>query len=267
MEDLQNYLIQIGFSALEAQIYLALLDHGMLSAYQLAKTIDIARPSIYNALGNMEKKGMVEVVPNSTVLYIAQKPEILLNKIESEHTRSMQQAKEQLHNFCETRYEEQVATVQNFEIVAGKARDMIRNAKKEIYINTDMNLDFLKEEMETAISAGIRIVVFSFFDIVLPVDGVELFTHHRMMEKDHIPTRLLVVVDEELVLIADAQTNRGNWKGIITNNRLMIKIISEHIHNDIYLLKIYGRIGDSMYGEELWVDTAFEQREKGKLSY
>ena len=50
-----------------------------MSPYQIAKKVDISRPSIYNALGHMVNKGMVELVPEDTVMYIAQDPEILIN--------------------------------------------------------------------------------------------------------------------------------------------------------------------------------------------
>lgn len=50
-----------------------------MSPYQIAKKVDISRPSIYNALGHMVNKGMVELVPEDTVMYIAQDLEILIN--------------------------------------------------------------------------------------------------------------------------------------------------------------------------------------------
>lgn len=50
-----------------------------MSPYQIAKKVDISRPSIYNALEHMVNKGMVELVPEDTVMYIAQDPEILIN--------------------------------------------------------------------------------------------------------------------------------------------------------------------------------------------
>ena len=72
---LQETLEHLNFSRLEAQIYMALIGSEPMSAYQLAKKIAIARPSIYNALEHMLDKGMVELVPDQTALYAAQEPE------------------------------------------------------------------------------------------------------------------------------------------------------------------------------------------------
>ena len=54
---LQETLEHLNFSRLEAQIYMALIGSEPMSAYQLAKKIAIARPSIYNALEHMLDKG------------------------------------------------------------------------------------------------------------------------------------------------------------------------------------------------------------------
>ena len=59
METIRKSLEGLGFSALEVNIYLILLDNGTMSPYQIAKKVDISRSSIYNALEHMVDKGMV----------------------------------------------------------------------------------------------------------------------------------------------------------------------------------------------------------------
>jgi len=86
-------LERLNFSRLEAQIYLALLDSEPMSAYQLAKKIEMSRPAIYNSLEHMLDKGMVSVIPNSTSLYTAQSPEVILEKIKTEMTEGLAVAK------------------------------------------------------------------------------------------------------------------------------------------------------------------------------
>ena len=46
---IEKNLEKLNFTKLETQIYLALLGSEPLSPYQLAKKIEIARASIYNA--------------------------------------------------------------------------------------------------------------------------------------------------------------------------------------------------------------------------
>ena len=90
--ELLIHLENIGLNNLEAKIYLNLLSQGEMSAYQLAKKIEIARPSIYNALEHMVDKGIVEYVPEKTPLYIAKNPKLLLGKIKKNMEDSLTSA-------------------------------------------------------------------------------------------------------------------------------------------------------------------------------
>ena len=92
METIRKSLEGLGFSTLEVNIYLILLDNGTMSPYQIAKKVDISRSSIYNALEHMVDKGMVEVIPEDTVMYIAKEPEVLLNKVASDNKKNISNA-------------------------------------------------------------------------------------------------------------------------------------------------------------------------------
>jgi sugar-specific transcriptional regulator TrmB len=262
IDNLVTNLEKIGFSKLESQIYLVLLEGGNMSAYQIAKKINISRPSIYNALDHMVMKSIVEIIPNSTALYVAQKPEVLIKKIQYEFDYNAKKVTEGLKEFKETRYEEQFANISGFKAILYKAKDMIANAQREVYLNADFNLEDLTEDIKQLVDRGIRVVVFSFYSMNIPVKNVAFYSHMMKMGKEHAPSRLMVVVDETMVLVADATKNQEKWIGTVTNNSLMIKIISEHIHNDIYLLKLrekYGKEIDDLF----YIGTDYEIRERG----
>ncbi|MBD7910995.1 MULTISPECIES: TrmB family transcriptional regulator [Clostridium] len=260
IDNLVTNLEKIGFSKLESQIYLALLEGGNRSAYQIAKKINISRPSIYNALEHMVMKGMVEVIPNSTALYIAEKPEVLIKKVQYEFDSNAKKVSEGLNEFKETRYEEHFANISGFEAILYKAKDIIANAQREVYLNSDFDLEYLTEDIRKLTDRGIRVVTFSFYDIGMTIKKVEFYSHMRKMREGHVPSRLMVVVDQTIVLVADASKNQEKWIGTVTNNPLMIKIMSEHIHNDIYLLKLrekYGKEIDDLFH----IGTDYETRE------
>lgn len=50
-------------------------------------------------------------------------------------------------------------------------------------------------------------------------------------------------------------------KETVTGNKLFVKIMSEHIHNDIYLLKLRELYGRGMY-DKIHIDTAYERRNR-----
>lgn len=261
-ENLEETLVGLGFSVLEAKIYLALLRCGNQSAYQLAKEIEISRPSIYNALEHMVHKGFVEQIPNPTALYKAVEPEFLLKKLQNTYTAYLQNAEEELKDYQSQLYNEQTANLQGKTTIVEKICGLIRHSQTEIYINTDMDLDLFKDELQAATKRNVRVVLFSFYNLKPVIEGMEIYTHGREM-KDHIPTRFMIVSDNEQMIVSDLRPKDEQWLATVTDNRLMIKIISEHIHNDIYLLNIRNRYGKEIYEDYLHIHTAFEDRERG----
>lgn len=259
MERIRSSLEGLGFSKLEVNIYLILLDNGAMSPYQISKKVDISRSSIYNALEHMLNKGMVEVIPEDTVMYIAKEPEVLLNKVESDYKKNISNAKDGLKDYLETRYEDKSAIIKGYDNIISKVEYIIDNAEKEVFINTDIELDIFEDVFRRAIKRNVRIIVFSFVISHSAVSEVEVYSHERKRVSDNSNNRLMIVADESLVLIADSDNARGNWSGTVSNNKLMKDVVREHIHNDIYMLKIRDIYGREMY-EKIHLDTSLEKK-------
>lgn len=259
MHEMILSLEALGFSTLECKIYLALLDYGAMSPYQIAKKVDISRPSIYNALEHMVNKGMVEIVPEETVMYIAQDPEILINKLEKEYKENIHNASAGLKRYLETRHEEKYAILNDRDIILEKARKMIREAKQEIFINTDIDLNELEQDFKVAAANKVRMIVFSFVKQDVNCNGVEIYSHDRERTSKNTNTRFMLVADDDMVLIADADNGREKWTGTISNNNLMKSIVREHIHNDIYMLKIRDIYGKEIY-DKIHINTTLEMK-------
>lgn len=250
----------LNFTKLESQIYLALLDNGKMSPYQLAKKIDIARSSIYNTLEHMLNKGMIEVIDGDTARYMAKEPEVLLSKLKEEYVENAGKAQNYLHKYLSTGYEEEYANIKGIENIVHKVRQIINNAQNDIYINLDFDLTLIQGDIINAANRGIKVTIFSFYNVELDVENVKVYSHHKEHESDYTPGRLIVAVDNEMVIIADNNTERDVWYAVVTNNKLMIKIASEHIHNDIYLLKLRGTFADKKFPPDTYIHTAFEDR-------
>ena len=76
-------------------------------------------------------------------------------------------------------------------------------------------------------------------------EDVEFYTHGGMLTA-HQPSRLMLVTDRQMTLTADCGAF-ANWSGTVSNNGLMVKILSEHIQHDITLLQLQEKYGLEMY--------------------
>jgi len=61
MSDIKHRLEDMGFTALEADIYLHLLQHGATTGYAVAKAIGKAVANTYKGIESLRSKGAVEV--------------------------------------------------------------------------------------------------------------------------------------------------------------------------------------------------------------
>ena len=117
----------------------------------------------------------------------------------------------------------------------------------------------MKDELLDAVNRKVRVIAFSFVEQALNCEGVEIYSHDRPWTQDNNNTRLMIVADDDMALVADACNGRGNWKGSVTNNALMKSIIKEHIHNDIYMLKLRNIYGREIY-DKVYINTKLEKR-------
>lgn len=80
--DLLELLNQIGLNEKESQVYLALLELGTATVHPIATKANIKRPTAYLVLDDLQRKGLVSVIPREKkIMYTAETPEKLLNDL------------------------------------------------------------------------------------------------------------------------------------------------------------------------------------------
>lgn len=260
MNEIIDCLCKLNFSKLEAQIYLTLLERGKMSGYQIAKKINISRSSVYAALDHMYEQGIILLLSEDVQVYIAQNPKVLFLRLKEEYSENASIAASQLQHLYEERFEERFTNIKGFETIVSNAKELLQEAKKEVYINTDFDLHLFDKELKMLRKNGVRVIVFSF--AILNHDGldIEFFTHSEPACSEEMPSRIMLVTDCSTTLVADKSREREVWFGTITNNALMVSIISEHIHNDIYLLKLKQKNGKELIDDKIKLNTMLENR-------
>ncbi len=70
----------------------------------------------------------------------------------------------------------------------------------------------------------------------------------------------MLVSDMKRAISAGVEEN-GEFVGTISENRLFIKIIAEHIHHDIYLMKLKEKHKKDMIEEDILINSIQERRD------
>lgn len=103
----------LGLSDYEQKTYETLIQLGKSSASQISRESKVSYGKIYEVLGSLERKGLVQIIPEKSKRFIATSPERLL-KIVEEKEKDMKFIKEEitkLKQVYETQEEEVIQTV------------------------------------------------------------------------------------------------------------------------------------------------------------
>ncbi|SMC20785.1 Sugar-specific transcriptional regulator TrmB [Clostridium acidisoli DSM 12555] len=259
VDEILSLLKKLNFSKTEAAVYVDLLKNSSLNGYQIAKNLNISRSSVYSALDNLYKKGVVFLLPGDSQIYKAEDPSVLTNKMKDEFVEAADLLEIKLQQLKTTDSEERYLNIEGYNNVVAKVKELLLIAKKEVYINTDFDLQIFSKEFIELQKRSVRIIIFSFSKVNGENLPVEIYKHddYNCFGKQ---TRIMLVVDCKKTLVADKGPNREEFLGTFTENALLTAVVSEHIHNDIYLLKLKKIYKKNLINKDIKLNTMFENR-------
>jgi sugar-specific transcriptional regulator TrmB len=244
METTINLLMKLNFSRNEAVVYYYLLENPGMTVYQIAKDLNLSRSSIYPIVEKLYLEGVLLLENKDKDLYYAEDPSALLKNLSVGYEENIKTAKKALKQVFKKAERETYLNFVSYNAMIAKAKTMLLSAQKEVYINTDLDCQVFDDEFKVLEENKVRVIYFSFKKSTYKRSNVEIYSHGYEFSE---PNRLMLVVDYEFVLVGNINLLRDEWLGTFTNNPLMVRIISEHIHHDIYLLKIEQKLGTNLF--------------------
>jgi HTH-type transcriptional regulator, sugar sensing transcriptional regulator len=252
VSELVTKLMDFGFTKTDALVYINLLKNGRSSGYKIAKEISISRSSVYSSIDNLYTNGYIFMSDGDTKEYEAKSPDLIFSQIEKKTVENINILKTELSKMMLQEEKEFVYNLTGSENLLQKAKEIINQANLEVYLNTDFNLDLFSKELSDAVERGVRVIGFSFNKMSKPHEKIELYSRSETEETEYPSHRFMCVADMKLALMF---SHREETVGLYANNRLIVKMIAEHIHSDIYLTE-YERLEPE---KRVRVNTIHEQ--------
>lgn len=269
-EELIKKLEELNFNKIEAKVYIVLVKYNELNGSQIAKKINASRSSVYLALDNLYKRGCVYLISGDTNMYIAEKPEILIGKMKRNFEDTANAIKDELLQLEQGDNEKNYYNLSGTQNFINKAKELLLYATKEVYINTCIDLQIFKSEFDALKKKGVRIIVFTYKKMDIDDLPIELYRHsiedYDRTEYKEDEIRLMMVVDLKYTLICSTNNENVEMTGTFTENQFLANIISEHIHHDIYLLKLKEREGKELIDQDILIDSLLENKMYNKIS-
>ena len=102
------------------------------------------------------------MIPNGSKEYEAKEPEKIFEEIEKKFHKNAESIKKQLKNIERPLKKDYYLRIEGYENIIHTLHNVIKDAKKEIYLNTDFNLEIMEADLKEAVKRGVRIIIFSF---------------------------------------------------------------------------------------------------------
>ncbi|GAA0179913.1 TrmB family transcriptional regulator [Clostridium sediminicola] len=258
MDSLVTKLEKMNFTKTESRVYLSLLKHGDINGYQIGKILELSRSSVYSALESLYSKGAITLLPGNSKIYSPRNPKDLIENIKNDFNDSADELMGDLKNIQMKKTNEGYMNIKGEKNIVSKMNEMIKNSTKEIYMNTDFDVELFKDAIHEATKRNVRVVMFSFSALDFKGIPLEFYSHGIRVSECGSNTRLMLVIDYNEVLIASKGMDE-DYIGTFSFNKLLVQITSEHIHNDIYLLKLKEKFGDDLFDQNIILNTLMEK--------
>ncbi|MFC1936530.1 TrmB family transcriptional regulator [Chloroflexota bacterium] len=245
--DLQNSLMQIGFTEYEAKTYLALLADFPTTGYQISKNSGVPRSMVYEVLSRLKLRGAVlETIEGRASLYRPLPPSVLLEKYDTELQRTMENLRTGLDKLYTAIDDERTWSINGLPSVLAYAAQMIRQVEEEIMlVVNDQALEELRGEIEAAAERGARVRAVLTGEEELGVGDV---TRHPPLESElhGLTHTLLVIGDSREVLVAGSE---AETTATITTNVNLVLIARQFVWMELFTQRIFSRLGDDLLAQ------------------
>lgn len=153
-----------GLTGQEALIYEALLKHGDMTGYEVAKETGISRSNVYSALSALTEKGAAYLMESEATKYRPVPVKTFSENVLKELNRKAKELEELSPKQVETK--EGYVTISGTKHIKNKISEMLKACDYRLYILAKaVLLKEYKEEIEALVREGKKIVVLSEEDI------------------------------------------------------------------------------------------------------
>jgi len=231
MEKLISLLKHFNFTESESKIYIALLQNGPRSGYEVSKISGVPRSKVYNILEILIQKGAVIVAHvEKSSLYKAESVECVINNLKKQNEDILSELESELIHFDEKVDNEQIWQVKGYSNLLSKCVSMIRNSQEQVLIQVWK--EDLSQELEDVLykkqeELG-KVLVILFEENKLSDTGGRWIT---------------ITIDSKEMFYATIK-NEKIAEGIYTSNASMVFFANEYIKHDAYCIKLIERMSD-----------------------
>lgn len=259
MEDLIQKLKNLGLNSYEAKVYIALLKKYPATGYEISQCADIPQSRAYDALKSLVNEKLAFSSDEKPQKYTPIAPKELTQRYKRKMNSTLDYLEKKLPNVKEF-YNEPIHSIQGYENIINKIKEIIKNTKNSIYIeiwNEDFKLieTTLREAYDNEVD--VKIVGYnsikSNFGMIYNHDGGKEF------ENTFGSRGIYIVSDNNEGLFGTIEADV-----IWTKNPHVVLLLKEFIIHDMYLLDVGENFPEQL---KYFYGTGFRRLKEKILTY
>lgn len=255
MEDVIESLKELGFNTYEAKVYLALLKKYPATGYEVSQIADVPQSRAYDTLRALEKDKIVVATNLKPVTYTPIKPTELTKRFKRKINSTLEFLDKNLPSVKDD-YTEPILSIAGAANIREKIIEIIKNAKKEIYIEIwSHDFRIMEPYFFDAYNRGVEIKIVG-YDNFKSNFGL-IYEHGSAKEiESSLGGRMIILAadNEEGIIGNSSSTHIENIHVVWTKNKGVVFLIKEFIVHDMYLLDVEENLSEQMkvvYGKNL----------------
>ena len=228
-----EFFKDLGFTELEARIYLHLLSDSPATGYAIAKAINKPFSNTYKALADMDTKGLVLTDNSGDVqLFRAIPYSEVLSRLSKDYLSKINTAGEILSKIQESPDDESIYNLQSPEIVFEKFNSMLKEAKTIAIVDIYPKVtDVFQKSIEIATKNGVQVILKT--NNPIEIDNVTVIIFPQKYKRVQWPgmwINLSIDFSEILLsFIGDKSRHFGVW----SKNTLISKIYTDGVISEM----------------------------------
>lgn len=171
-------LVNLGFTALEAEVYACLLEQSAATGYRIAQLLGKPAANVYKALESLQAKGAAVTDDGQTRRCRAVPAEEVLAQLERRFRSNRDRAARTLAEVAAPRDDDRVYRLTTPEQVFERCRAMVRRARKIVLLDVFPELlEELRDDVERRAREGVDVAILTYAPA--EVVGARVIVHPR----------------------------------------------------------------------------------------
>ncbi|MGK6317353.1 TrmB family transcriptional regulator [Neorhizobium sp. DT-125] len=236
LTDIIEKLGQIGFSDQEARIYVALVQIGPATAYELGKQAKLAVPNTYNVMRSLTEKGAATQVSGQPARYIAVQPQQFLETMASRTTRICEELAGRMGSLSPEANDDYVEMLSSPAAIDKRILATIEDARSQILLKATSPLpERIHKALQAAAKRGVEILFVYYGDKPKLREGAKVrLWPHEGNGANIGPDFFLLCVDFKQALAREP----SGLNGAYSENRSFVYLAGVFLRHELYLAEI-----------------------------